>query len=58
MMANRTVQILKNMKMLMIKSGKSSRGQSLGSFGDEGGDKLKASICRSNGGKTGSDGKW
>ena len=32
--------------------------QSLGSFGDEGDDKFKASICGSNGGKTGSDGKW
>ena len=42
----------------MIKSEKSSQGQSLGSFGDEGGDKFKASICRSNGGETGSDGKW
>ena len=45
-------------KALMIKSGKSSWGQSLGSFGDEGGDKFKASICGSDGGKTGLDGKW
>ena len=29
-------------EVLTIKSGKSSQGQSLGSFGDEGGDKFKA----------------
>ena len=46
------------MKMPMIRSEKSSRGQSLDSFGDEGADKFKASICRSNGGETGLDGKW
>ena len=45
-------------EVLTIKSGKSSRGQSMGSFGDDGGDKFKASICGSNSGKTGSDGKW
>ena len=45
-------------EMLMIKSEKSSWGQSLDSFGDEGGDKFKASICRSNGGETGLDRKW
>ena len=38
--------------MLMIRSEKSSQGQSLDSSGDEGGDKFKASICRSNGGET------
>ena len=52
------VQILKNMKILIKRSEKHSWGQSLDSFGDEGGDKFKASICRSNGGKIGSDGKW
>ena len=46
------------MKMPMIRSEKSSQGQSLGSFGDEGDDKFKASICGSNGRETGSDGKW
>ena len=46
------------MKMLMIRSEKSSQGQSLDSFGDKGGDKFKASICRSTGRDTGSDGKW
>ena len=46
------------MKMPMIRSEKSSLGQSLGSFGDEGGDKFKASICRSNGGETGLDREW
>ena len=45
-------------KMLMVRSKKSSQGQSLDSFGDEGGDKFKASIWRSNGRETGSDGKW
>ena len=57
-MTNRTAQILKNMKMLIKRSEKHSQGQSLDSFGDEGGDKFKASICRSNGGETGSDRKW
>ena len=46
------------MKMPMIRSEKSSRGQSLDSFGDEWGDKFKASICGSNGRETGLDGKW
>ena len=46
------------MKMLMIRSEKSSLGQSLDSFGDEWDDKFKASICRSDGRETGSDGKW
>ena len=46
------------MKMPTIRSEKSSWGQSLGSFGDEGGDKFKASILGSDGGETGSDGKW
>ena len=45
------------MKMPMIRSERSSRGQSLDPFGDEWGDKFKASICRSNSGETGSDGK-
>ena len=45
-------------EVLTIKSEKSSWGQSLGSFGDEGGDKFKTSICGRNGRKTGSDGKW
>ena len=45
-------------EVLMIKSGESSWGQSLGSFGDEGGDKFKASICGGNGRKTGLDGEW
>ena len=49
---------LKNRKMPIIKSERSSWGQSLGSFEDEGGDKFKASICRSNGGETGLDGEW
>ena len=40
----------------MIRFERTSWGQSLGSFGDEGGDKFKASICKSNGGKTGLDG--
>ena len=46
------------MKMPMIRSEKSSWGQSLGSFGDEGGDKFKASICGSNSREAGLDGKW
>ena len=46
------------MKVPMIRSEGSSWGQSLDSFGDEWGDKFKASICRSNGGETGSDRKW
>ena len=46
------------MKMLMIRSEKSSQGQSLDSFGDEWGDKFKAYICESNGRETGLDGKW
>ena len=46
------------MKMPMIRSEKSSQGQSLGSFEDEWGDKFKASICGSNSGETGLDGKW
>ena len=46
------------MKMLMLRSERSSRGQSLDSFGDEWGDKFKASICRGNGGETGSDERW
>ena len=46
------------MKMPMIRSEESSQGQSLDSFGNEWGDKFKASICRSNGRETGSDGKW
>ena len=52
------VQILKNRKMIIERSEKHSRGQSLDPFGDEGGDKFKASICRSNGRETGLDGKW
>ena len=46
------------MKMLVERSEKGSRGQSLDSLGDEWGDKFKASICRSDGRETGSDGKW
>ena len=52
------VQILKNMKIPIERSEKCSRGQSLDSFEDEGVDKFKASICGSNGRKTGLDGKW
>ena len=46
------------MKKPMKRSEKSSWGQSLASFEDEWGDKFKASICRSNGGEIGLDGKW
>ena len=46
------------MKMPMIRFERSLWGQSLDSFGDEWGDKFKASICRSKDGETGPDGKW
>ena len=44
--------------MLIIRPEQSSRGQALDSLGDEWGDEFKASICRSDGGKIGSDGEW
>ena len=43
-------KIKRNLKELMR--------QSLGSFGDEGGDKFKTSICGGNSRKAGMDGKW
>ena len=46
------------MKMPIIRSERSSRGQSLDSFGDEWGDKFEAAICRGNGRETGLDRKW
>ena len=46
------------MKMPMIRFEKNSQGQPLDSFGDEWGDKFKASICGSDGRETSSDGKW
>ena len=44
--------------MLVIEYEQNSQGQVLDSFGDKWGDKFKASICGSGGGKIGSDGGW
>ena len=46
------------MKMPMIRSKGAHKGNPWDSFGDEWGDKFKASICGSDGGETGSDRKW